>query len=67
MRQQVEYPRVKALRFRIAHDSRIDYSNAVPLALRESAYDVLVEDEKACFTMKAHHATLRRRTPLRNS
>ena len=55
--QQMEYPRVKALHFKIEHDSGIDYSNAAPLALRECAFDVLVEDEKACFTMNEHHAT----------
>ena len=55
--QQVKYPRVKALYFKIEHESGIDYSNAVPLSLRESAFDVLVGDDGACFTMKVHHAT----------
>ena len=55
--QKVKFPRVKALYFNIEHDSGIDYSNAAPLSLRESAFDVMVDDDKACFTMKEHHAT----------
>ena len=57
VRQRMEYPRVKALHFRVKHDSGIRFSNAVPLSLRQSAFDILVADEKVCFTMNEHHAT----------
>lgn len=57
--QPVQFPRVTALHFKIEHDSGIDYSEAASLSLHEGAFDVLVEDGKVCFTMKAHYATER--------
>ena len=51
------FPCVKALYYIVEHDPSIDYSRAEPLCRQEPSFDVSVEEEKVCFTMKQHHAT----------
>ena len=50
-------PCVKSLHYIVEHDPSIDYSRAEPLCRQEPSFDVSVEDEKVCFTMKQHHPT----------
>ena len=51
------FPCVKALHYMVEHDPSIDYSRAEPLFRQEPSFDVSVQDEKVCFTMREHHAT----------
>ena len=51
------FPCVKALYYIVEHDPSIDYSRAEPLCRQEPSFDVSVEDEKVCFTMRQHHPT----------
>ena len=53
----MNHPRVKALQFVVEHDPSVDYSHAAPLSHREQSFDVRVENERVCFTMKTDHAT----------
>ena len=50
-------PHVVALHYNIDHDPSIAFDKAKPLDHRETAFDVRVEDKKARFTFKEHHAT----------
>jgi len=51
------FPRVKNLHYVVEHDPSIDYSRAPPFSHREPTFDVSVEDDKVCFTMKQDYAT----------
>ena len=50
-------PHVVALHHNIDHHPLIAFDKAKPLDHRETAFDVSVEDKKARFTFKEHHAT----------
>ena len=55
--EHMTYPRVRALRYIIEHDSSIDYSEAQPLSRHEASFVLHVEDRRVCFTMKESYAT----------
>ena len=52
-------PHVEKLHYKIDHASWMDYGAAETLELSERDFDVRVEAEKVCFTMKRHCATER--------
>ena len=52
-------PHVDKLHYKIEHASSVDYSAAETLEQSEKDFDVRVEAEKVCFTMKRHCATER--------
>ena len=50
-------PHVVALRYRVHHHDRVDYSRAEPLAFDTPEFLVEVKDQKARFQLKQHYAT----------
>ena len=50
-------PHVVALRFRVHHHDRVDYSRAGPLVFDAPEFLVEVKDQKARFELKQHYAT----------
>ena len=50
-------PHVVALRYRVHHHDRVDYSKAGPLSFDASDFHVDVRDQKVRFELKSHYAT----------
>ncbi len=50
-------PHVVALFYNIKHKKSVDYSKAEPLEREKEDFTIKIENDKACFTMKAHYAT----------
>ena len=50
-------PHVVALLYNVKHKKSVDYSKAEPLEREEEDFTIKVENDKACFTMKAPPAT----------
>ena len=50
-------PHVVALFYNVKHSTSVDYSDAKPLEHKEEKFTITIENDKACFTMKAHYAT----------
>ena len=52
-------PHVVALHYKVTHRPEFDYSAAPTLCVSTPGFDIRIEAGKACFSMKAHHATER--------
>ena len=50
-------PHGVALFYNIKHKKSVDYSKAEPLEREEEDFTIKIENDKACFTMKARYAT----------
>ena len=50
-------PHVVALFYNVKHSASVDYSDAKPLEHEEKDFKITIENDKACFIMKAHYAT----------
>ena len=50
-------PHVVALFYNVKHSASVDYSEAKPLKHEEEEFTITIENDKACFTMKADYAT----------
>ena len=50
-------PHVVALFYNVKHSSSVDSSEMEPLKHEEEKFTITIENDKACFTMKADYAT----------
>ena len=55
--QRMNDPHVVALVYNVKHSASVDYSEAKPFEHEVENFKITIENDKACFTMKAHYAT----------